>query len=512
MLETLKDSDWSYDKAAHLMSRANMASTRDETIALYELGRDQGVEAAVDSIVGAPDDWDNFPFPTWWDGKNVDTGPADSVTDSGDQFVQWYSKQLLEANPLGAKMFKFLVDHAPINSSLLIQQHRYIYLFQHFDLCRKHALGNFKSFIEKISWDGGMIWMLDLKNSVRGNLNENFGRELLELFTLGVDGGYTEEDVVACSRAFTGRSTPTRKPEDWPYSPFLNDHQWPPQDWKDHYYLYIDTDEKTFLGETLTGFTPDDEEEERMDHGPDVLDVIFRQPACGEYLVWKLWRYFVAPDPPEVLVHELGERFRTVHNYELRPLLKDIFMCEAFFAQENIGNQIKDAGDYLVSCVKALGVGLPSPRVTYLTLESMGYNAMLPPSIAGWPEPEGEGNGWLGADKTLFRVNLPLLWLEKTFVMFDRSGGSTPRNLYSEEPPSDFRLDRVAPGQFRERRNIDLLLNELNDRLLPFHRLSSQQRDFLIENDERNYRELDKESRIRELIRMIMALPEFQLQ
>ncbi len=512
MLETLKDSDWSYDKAAHLVSRTNMASTRDETIALYELGKVQGVEAAVDSIVGAQDDWDNFPFPTWWDGKNVDTGPADSVTDSGDQFVQWYSKQLLEANPLGAKMFKFLVDHVPIGFSAQLSQHRYIYFFQHFDLCRRHALGNFKSFVEGVSWDGGMIWMLDLKNSIRGNINENFGRELLELFTLGVDGGYTEEDVVACSRAFTGRTARTKQPIDWPYTPFLNDQVWPPGAEGEHYYLYVDTDEITFLGETLTGFTPDEEEEKRTNHGPEVLDLIFEQPACGEYLVWKLWRYFVAPEPPEGLVQELGERFRTVHAYEFRPLLKDIFMSEAFFAPENIGNQIKDASDYLVSCMKALGVGLPSPRVTYLAMERMGYNAMYPPSIAGWPEPEGEGNGWLGADKTLFRVNLPLLWLEKSFVMFDRSGGTTTRNLYSEKPPSDFRLDRVAPGQFRERRNINLLLNELNDRLLPFHRLSTQQRDLLIKNNERNYRELDEESRIRELIRVIMALPEFQLQ
>ena len=508
MSEILKNAAWSYDKAAHLLSRANMSSTRDERIALYELGRDQGVEAAVDSIVGAADDWDNFPFPTWWDGKNVTTGPADSITGSADQFIQWYSQQLSEANPLGAKMYKFLVDHAPINSSLLTQKQRYIYLFRHFDLCRQHALGNFKSFIEGISWDGGMIWMLDLKASYRGNLNENFGRELLELFTLGVNGGYTEDDVVACSRAFTGRSGLG----DWPYTPFLNDREWPPQSWADHYYLYVDTDEKSFLGHTLTGFTPDDEGEERTNHGPEVLDLIFEEAKCGEYLAWKLWRYFVAPDPPEALVQELGERFRTLHHYELRPLLKDIFMSEAFYATKNIGNQIKDAGDYLVSCMKALGVGLPNPRVTYLALESMGYNVMEPPSIAGWPEPEGEGNGWLGAEKTLFRVNLPLLWLEETFVMFDRSGGTTPRNLYSEKPPSDFRLDRVAPGQFRGRRQINLLLDELNDRLLPFHRLSSRQRDFLIENDERNYRELDEESRIRELIKVIMALPEFQLQ
>lgn len=511
MLKTLNNSAWTYDHAAHLLSRTSMVAGRDERVAAYERGRNQGVEAAVNSIVDAIDDWDDFPFPDWWDSKNV-PGPGGSLLGTQDQFVYWYAQQLSHANPLGAKMFKFLVDHAPVNYSLMIQQHQYIYLFQHFDLCRRGALGNFRSFVEGLTWDGAMMWMLDMKNSVRGNINENFGRELLELFTLGVNGGYTEEDVVACSRAFTGRFTPAKQPDDWPYSPILSDKVWPPVPGFEHYYLYIDTDQKTFLGQTLSAFTPDDEAEIRTNHGPEVLDAIFQHPSCGEHLVWKLWRYFVSPNPPDEIVKELGWRFRIVHQYEIRPLLKEMFMSEAFYAPENVGNQIKDVGDYLVSCITALGVAWPSPRVTYLAMETMGYNVMLPPSIAGWPEPEGEGNGWLGAEKMLFRVNLPLLWLEKSFVMFDRTGQTSSRHLLTETPPADFDLDRIVPAQFRGGRNINLLLDELNDRLLPFHRLSKQQREFLIKNDERNYRELDEESRIRELIRVIMSLPEFQLQ
>ncbi len=487
-----------------------MGSTRDERIALFELGEAQGVEAAVNSIVAAADDWDDFLFPSWWDSQDV-PGPAGSVTLSEDEFVEWYCLQLTQANPLGAKMFKFFVDHAPVSAELLIEQNRWIYMFKHFSLCRTHALGNFRTFIEGLSWDGAMMWMLDLRVSSRFNLNENFGRELLELFTLGVDGGYSEEDVVACTRAFTGRVTPAVQPDDWPYTPYLDRSDRFPRD-RPAFYYFIDTDEKTFLGQTLTGFIPGDRDEERVDHTEEVLEIIFQQETCGEYLVSKLWRYFVSPVPPEGLVQELGERFRTEHGYELRPLLKDIFMSEAFYSPENIGNQIKDAGDYLVSCTKALEVDLPDPSVLFVSLENMGYSIISPPNIAGWPEPEGVGNGWLGAEKMLFRVNFPLLWLQESFVMFDRTGVTSSRILIGQTPPSDFSLDRVAPGQVRGRRNIHLLLEELNDRFLPFHRLSEQQKEFLIENDERNYRELDEESRIRELIRLIMALPEFQLQ
>ncbi|MGC6464508.1 MAG: DUF1800 family protein [Akkermansiaceae bacterium] len=512
MYQRIDNSDWSYEKAAHLLSRASMRANRDDRIALFELGRDQGVEAAVDSLVDPVDDWNRFPFPDWWDSKETAGGPSGSVLGSEDDFVQWYAQQLCQANPLGAKMFKFFVDHAPVDGRPLLQQNRYIYLFQHFDLCRRNALGNFRAFIEELTWDGAMMWMLDMKNSVRGAINENFGRELLELFTLGVSGGYTEEDVVACSRAFTGRFTPAKQPDDWPYAPYLNQTQWPPVPHLDHYYLYIDTDEMEILGQSISGFTPDDEGETRTNHGPEVLDIIFQQPASGEYLVWKLWRYFVSPDPPEELVKILGERFRTEYGFELRPLLKDLFLAEDFYKQENLGNQIKDAGDFFVSCTHALDVALPNPRLTFLSLEAMGYQVMAPPNIAGWPEPIGEGNGWLGAEKVLFRVNLPPLWLEPTMTMFDRTGGGSGRSLYEVSPPDDFDLRKIVPSHLRGRRNLDLLLDELNDRFLPFHRFSGEQRDFLIGHYERNFRELEEETVIREMIRLVMALPEFQLQ
>jgi hypothetical protein len=510
MIPLLPDSAWTYECAAHLLSRSHMASTRDERIALYELGRDQGVEAAVDSLVNQPDDWDSFPFPDWWDGKDVASGgPTGSINDSGDRLVSWYFEQLRKANPLGAKMFKFFVDHVPIDARPLLHQNKWIYFFKHFDLCRRFSLGNYRKFMHGISWDGGMIWMLNLNASTRMGLNENFARELMELFTLGVDGGYTEEDVINVAKAFTGRKTDFQQPVDHPYTPYLNDYLWHPDD-PGRFYYFIDTSEKVVLGKTFPEIVVG--ESEAQEHGAQVLDHIFEQAACGRYLVWKLWRYFVSPDPPEAIVNELGDRFRLSYDYEIRPLLRDLFMSAAFYNEEYRGNQIKDPGDLLVSCLVNLEVDLPVPVLVFILLDRMGYNVMFPESIAGWPEPIGVGNGWLGPEKILARANLPSLWLEETKKFLPEFDELTYRNISKVSPPSDLDLGKVAPMHLRGRGNLEHLIDELNDRFLPFHRLSDSQRSLLVENYEKNYRNLNEEGRIRELITLILALPEFQLQ
>lgn len=487
-----------------------MVAGRDERISLYELGRDQGVEAAVDSIVGAADDWDDFPFPDWWSVVSRVAGPSGSINGSEDEIVAWYAAQLVGANPLGAKMFKFFVDHYPVDTRPLLNQNRYVYLFQHFDLCRRFSLGNYRALTHGISFDPAMMWMLDLRISWKGGLNENFGREVLELFTLGVDGGYTEEDVVGVTRAFTGRQT-TNTIVLEELEPFLNDETVIHWRTGEPYYRFIDTDEITVLGKTFTAFAPDDGDP-RTDHGPAVLDHIMDQPAAGRYLVWKLWRYFVSPDPPAGIVEELGDRFRSVHQYEIRPLLRELFRLAAFYDDAVVGNQIKDSGDYFVSCLTALSVGLPSPRQTFLAFEHLGYQPVSPPNISGWPEPIGGGNAWIGPEKILFRANLPILWLQQSLAMFPIENDLTRRSLADESPPDDFVLGKVVPAQFRGKSNFDFLLDELNDRLLPFHRLTDEQRRVVRSHYENDYRLLDESSRIIEVIRLFMSLPEFQLQ
>ena len=516
MLEKLPDSSWSHKTARHLLSRSWMWSSAVDRAQVYELGKKEGVEAAVSFIVDGQDNWDEFPFPEWWDGQDISSGgPTGSPNDSEDRFTAWYANQLLNANPLGAKLFKFFVDHAPVDSRPLLHQNKFIYFFEHFDLCRRHALGNFRDFISELTWDGAMMWMLDMRSSSRGRLNENFGRELLELFTMGVEGGYTEDDVVAVSRAFTGRKTDTQHPQDWPYKPYLNQEVWPtwPPDPEgpSTYYYYIDTLEKTFLGQTLTGFSPDDQDA-RKDHGDEIIEMIFNHPACGQYLSWKLWRYFVSPNPPMEMMKELGDRWREVHHYEMRPLLKDIFTSAAFYDDSVIGNQIKDGADYFVSCLKSLGVKAPSPTLTFVLLDRLGYNPMYPPSIAGWPEPVGVGNAWIGPEKLLARANMPLLWTQETKQFLPAANDYTKRSIVHEPVPSDFDLHELVPRHLMGRENIGLVIDELNQRLMPMHLISSEQRQLLIELYERDYRLLDDQTLLRELIRMMIALPEFQLQ
>lgn len=508
MINLLPDSKWSLAMAGHLASRCISGVTRDDIARIFDIGREQGVAAAVASLVDADEDWDDFPFPEWWDNFEIVNGsPTGSPNGAEDEFAQWYFEQLASADPLGAKMFKFFVDHAPVSTALFLQRNRYIYLFQHFDLCRRQSLGNFKSFIQALSWDPAMMWMLDMRNSVRGSVNENFGRELLELFTMGEGRGYTEDDVVAASRAFTGRQTGVAD-ADYPYPSFSNRSIWAP---RPDQYLFIDTDEKTFLGTTLTAFGPN-EPDPRTDHGDEVIDLVFSDPACSRHLVWKLWRYFVSPEPPAELVEQFAERFRTIHQYEIKGLLTDLFTSSAFYDEAYLGNSVKDAGDFAVSLIKALGVETPSPRLSFLLLESLGYDPIRPPNIAGWPEPEGEGNAWLGASRLLQRINLPVLWTQQSFAIFLQDNPLTRRNLANEVAPQDFKVENMIPLQGRDSNDPRRLLQSLNDRFLPLHPLDEERLDFILLMIERDYRHLNQDTLIRELVRVFVALPEFQLQ
>jgi hypothetical protein len=137
---------------------------------------------------------------------------------------------------------------------------------------------------------------------------------------------------------------------------------------------------------------------------------------------------------------------------------------------------------------------------------------MYPPSIAGWPEPVGVGNAWIGPEKLLARANMPLLWTQETKQFLPAANDYTKRSIVHEPVPSDFDLHELVPRHLMGRENIGLVIDELNQRLMPMHLISPEQRQLLIELYERDYRLLDDQTLLRELIRMMIALPEFQLQ
>ena len=214
-----------------------------------------------------------------------------------------------------------------------------------------------------------MLYFLDAQYNVKGAPNENFAREVMELFTMGV-GNYSEKDVRECARAFTG----------WYF---------------DNLTFKVDPDKhddgaKTFLGRTGNF------------DGVDVLKIIFEQPVTAEYLAGKIYRFLVRDELSPDLRRKLGAVLRD-HDYEVKPLLTVIFSSKDFYSQASYGGHIKGPVEHLVAMMKHLGVdAIPGvPDFNQSTI-AMGQHLLNPPSVAGW----AGGKAWITPGLLIARGNV----------------------------------------------------------------------------------------------------------
>ncbi len=526
----LPQSSWTRRTASHLLSRGAFSGTPEEHEAFYQLGNTSGVAAAVDSLINQTADLSANPLPSWLEGFSNGDFEGDAELPylyRESTLIGWFYQQCRHGAPVAAKMWKFWIDHFPVQIATSPFDTRFVVYSRYLDLLRQNAVGNFDTLLREVSWSEGMMAMLDLQQSQKGRVNENFGRELLELFTLGVEGGYTESDVQAAADAFTGR----RFRSNPPYTNFRHeaylDNQiglWDAETstWHPEQYTYIDESEKTLLGETLPSLErtlPGDPRITRGDpneHGELAITIILNQPQTARYLVEKIWRYFASPEIPPTILADLADRFRNDHNYEITPLLRDIFLSAAFYAPEAIGTQIKDPVDLIISSQKMLGAADTGIATTSELFEELGYVLYAPPNIAGWPEPDGEGNQWLSTGSMMFRLNLHSLFTHGERSLFQRSWripDASDAPYSSEFPFPDFiDLNALIPKVVRDPKDAALLIDHLNDRLLPFHRLRPDQRRSLIQHIRRTRSGSDLEGVYREVIRQIASLPEFQMQ
>ena len=294
---------------------------------------------------------------------------------------------------------------------------------------------------------------------------------------MGVDGGYTEQDVAACAAAFTGHRLDYYN---YPYAYYYDPAK-------------ADMTEKAFLGTTVVT-------------GDDAMDAIFARIECAHHLCWKIWRYFAGPDPSEALLQALALRFRNDHNYEVIPLLKDIFYSEEFYEDGNIGTQIKDPADWIGAAVRSLESTLLPQETLRQAMQAMGYTPHRPPNVAGWPEPIGSGNLWLSAANLLFRMNLPAAYTHRDRSLFY----GYAEHEHDRFPELDF--DELAPPHLRGRSEFPLLVERLRHRLLPFHRLRPAQVRGLYDAFCETLDSSGSLEATKDLIRLMMALPEYQMQ
>lgn len=252
---------------------------------------------------------------------------------------------------------------------------------------RPYVFGRFRDLLGATARHPAMLFYLDnWQNSAPGGrgkrrgLNENYARELLELHTLGVDGGYTQDDVIAAARVFTG----------WTLGG-------PRRGGRGGFHFDAarhDFGNKVFLGQTIEGAG--------RAEGEQVLDILARHPATARHISFKLAQYFVADDPPPALIDRLARRYQETDG-DIRAVLATLFADPAFWDPHNRANKFKTPYQYLVSAVRAVGGSANDPRVLagWLMQQGMPLYGCLTPN--GYKNTEA---AWLNPDAMTRRINL----------------------------------------------------------------------------------------------------------
>ena len=416
---------------AHLMRRAGFGAARTELEALVV----KGYEATVEELV-QPENQADLEFDLM-ERYLPEYGELAGI-ESNQQ--GWIYRMINTNRPLQEKMTLFWhgihctgqakVDHGRMMSVTI-------------EMFRQHGMGNFRNLLVELSKHPAMVYFLDNVDNHRGNINENYGRELLELFSLGVgmDGqfNYTEDDVKAASRAFTGWSNePTM-----PVFPFGRDIWKFRYDPTDH-----DTAEKTFLGET--GFW----------NGEDIVSIIVRQPGTARYIARHLYNFFVADEPQipawkdtpprDVEAIETLEKAFVDNDYEMRPVLRTLFNSD-FFKNSRF-QKIKSPTDVVIGTMRLVKDHTEvKPGLFPIMQETtfMGQDLMNPPTVEGWHT----GKEWIDSGTLVERINfvadqvgnLDLLGVQ---LIIERMKAG-PTNVSPEEFV-DGCLDFIGPVQVGE--------------------------------------------------------------
>ncbi|MDQ2824527.1 MAG: DUF1800 domain-containing protein [Verrucomicrobiota bacterium] len=383
VLAPLSAEKWNEQTAAHLLNRAAFGATPAE----IEAARKKGVAAVVHQLVDVAAETADVPRPAWAHPRNIREmrmaarALKDDPAQRKDKMREirmmedenildlrrwWLDRMINGPAPLLEKMTLFW--HGHFATSVQKAKDAYWMWLQN-DTLRRNAFGNFAVLTKKMSRDPAMMIYLDLQQSRKEHPNENWARELMELFTVGI-GNYTEQDIREAARAFTGYRIDMTT-QQFRFAPFQQDRG-----------------SKSFMGRS-GAFS-----------GDEVIDILVKQPACAQFIGRKLWRYFVEDDPSPQIVDVIAGRIRA-HNYEMRPVLREIFSAEEFYSERAMRTQIKSPVQYLVQTAKLLETQLPSPIVAQNAMRQMGQILFAPPNVKGW---DG-GKAWISTSTLLFRYN-----------------------------------------------------------------------------------------------------------
>ncbi len=502
MLSPLPASKWNFSTAAHLLNRAGFGGppAEIEKIALM------GLENAVGYLVDYEKIPDATPNPSW---AKPDPGEAkrfqelresrrkmkmateqersalelttrellrDAQRDQRLRILElrgwWLQRMAKGPRALQEKLTLFW--HGHFATSVQKVRDSYLMWLQN-DTFRTRASGGWKEMLVALTRDPAMLLWLDQTQSRKEHPNENYAREIMELFTLG-EGHYTEQDVTEAARAFTGLSY-DRLHQESDFRPFIHDPGL-----------------KTVLGRTgnLSWM--------------DVLGQIIAQPQAARFISAKLWRFFVSEDPSEEVIASLAEIFRRNHN-QFKPLLRAMFRSEEFYAYSVVRNQVKSPVQWLVGSVRMLERELPPAAVCSNFLANLGQDLFAPPNVKGW---DG-GISWITTNNLLARYNQAemLVYGNNQLQLNTRNRGMKfIENRFNRLHNAATPVEVTKILTVEERSDKSALLDALQKRLLQA-RLKPKQEGALREHLE--HRAALDEHNILEIIRLMMSTPEYQL-
>ncbi len=374
------------DDARHLLNRTGFAARQQEVDSYTGMTRQQAAEKIVgatrDVATTSPPKWINEPIVPA--SKLRDMSPEDreaerklNVERAFDLREWWFREMLVTSSPLTEKMTLFWHNHFATSQ----QKVRYTSLmYQQHVLLRKYALGNFGSLLHQIARDPAMLIYLDNANSRKEQPNENFAREVMELFTLG-EGNYTEQDIKQMARAFTGWSL-DRETGEFMFRRGIHD-----------------AGEKIIFGKR--GYF----------EGDQALDLLLKRTETAQFITRKLWREFVSPTPDENEVSRLATIYRN-SGYNNAKIMVAMLESDVFYAAENRASLIKSPVEFVLGTMKMFEIETSNLRPFVLASALLGQNVFTPPNVKGWPG----GEAWINSATLLGRKQ----FIDRLFKNEDR--------------------------------------------------------------------------------------------
>ena len=505
MLKPLPAGRWNYSTAAHLLNRAGFGGEPAEIEKLLEMGPDRAVSQLVD-YEKIPD---STVDPEWarpdpgrvemlaqvrqmnqemrgaGEEKRKELEEKRRMVQRGQRQQQqrqmlelrawWLERMAKGPRPLQEKLTLFWHGHFATSTQKVRESY---YMWLQNNTFRKHALGNWLEMLTAVSKDPAMLIWLDQAQSRKQRPNENFAREVMELFALG-EGHYTEKDVTEAARAFTGWSL-DRARQRFLYRPATHDNG-----------------QKTVL--SRTGELA----------GDDVLAAIVAQPQSARFICARLWSFFASENPSEELVNALAAVFRQ-NNQRFAPLLRTLFRSEEFYEPEVIRTQVKSPVQWLVGSARLLERELPVPRMAVNILRELGQELFAPPNVKGW---DG-GIAWITTNNLLSRYNYAAFLVMGPRALPNAARGRVERPMMraaERAQRAGMNLSPVEASRLftaNERSTTDKFVAALGRRFIQGELRGKQSkalRDFLETRGD-----LD-DGVVLEAARLVMSTPEYQL-